>query len=84
MVGVTLDRVGEGFRRDDRGRLQFVDVIMALATLAAFSAVAPWLYQAIGMASGDVDPFSQVLLQFMLPLFVIAMLVSIGVSARTG
>lgn len=72
------------FGEDTHGRVQFVDVILAFATLVTFAAMAPWVYKAIGMGQGVVDPLSGVLLELMLPLFVIGMLVSIGVSARTG
>jgi len=71
------------FDRDTRGRVQYVDVVLSLATLVAFTAIAPWVYQAVSMATGVVDPLSSVLLQLMLPIFVISMIVSIGVSART-
>lgn len=68
---------------DDRARVQYVDVVMSFATLVAFTAVAPWIYSAIAMATGVADPFSSVLLELTVPVFVIAMIVSIGVSART-
>lgn len=68
---------------EDRGRVQYVDIVMAFATLVAFTAVAPWVYTATGMATGTADPFSSVLLELSIPVFVVAMLVSIGVSART-
>lgn len=74
-------RLPEG---DDRARVQYVDVVLSFATLVAFMAVAPWVYTAVGMANGVVDPFSRVLLQLTLPVFVIAMLVSTYVSGRTG
>lgn len=69
---------------DDRGRVQYVDIIVAFATLVSFIAVAPWVYTAIGMGAGAVDPLSRTLLELALPVFVIAMIVSIGVSASTG
>lgn len=79
MQETLLSRCG-----DDRGRVQYVDIVMAFASLVAFMAVAPWVYTGMGMATGVVDPLSATLLQITLPLFVIAMIVSIGVSARTG
>ena len=69
---------------DDRGRVQYVDIVLAFATLVSFIAVAPWVYTGIGMATGVVDPLSATLLELTLPIFVIAMIVSLGVSARTG
>jgi len=69
---------------DNRARVQFTDVILTFATLVTFGAIAPWLYQAIQMGQGALDPFSALLLALALPLMLIAMLVSVGVSARTG
>jgi len=69
---------------DDRARVQYVDVILSFATLVTFVAVAPWVYSAVAMATGVADPFSSLLLELTLPIFVVGMLVSIGVSARTG
>ncbi len=68
---------------DNRGRVQYVDIVLSFANLVAFVAIAPWVYQAVAMSTGTVDPLSAVLLDLMLPIFVIAMIVSVGVSART-
>lgn len=68
---------------DDRGRVQYVDLVLTFANLVAFAAMAPIIYAGIGMATGTVDPFSSVLLQLALPLFVVAMIISVGISART-
>lgn len=69
---------------DDRARIQFVDVIMVFATFVTFGAVAPWIYEAIEMGQSALDPFSGLLLSLALPLMLIAMLVSVGVAARSG
>lgn len=66
----------------DRGRIQLVDVVMGFAVLVSFVAVLPLISTAVGMGTAVADPLSSTLLQLALPLFVIAMLVSIGVSAR--
>ncbi len=70
--------------RDTRGRVQYVDIVLAFATLVSFIAVAPWVYTAIQMGTSEVDPLSATLLQLVLPLFVIAMIVSLGISAKTN
>ena len=80
MQDTLLSRVGG----DERARVQYVDIVLAFATLVSFVAVAPWVYTVIGMATDTLDPLSATLLQLSLPVFVIAMIVSIGVSARTG
>lgn len=70
--------------RDTRGRVQYVDVILAFATLVSFTAVAPWVYGAIDMGASNLPPLSSTLLQLILPVMVIGMLVSLGISARTN
>lgn len=71
-------------RTDTRARVQYVDIVLGFATLISFIAMAPWVYTGIGMATDVVDPLSSTLLQLSLPVFVIAMIVSLGISARTG
>jgi len=66
----------------DRGRIQLVDVVMGFAMLVSFVAVLPLISTAIGMGADVADPLSSTLLQLTLPLFAIAMLVSLGVSAK--
>lgn len=67
-----------------RGRVQYVDVILGFATLVSFIAVAPWVYDTIEMATGVLPPLSATLLRLSMSIFVIAMIVSLGVSARTS
>lgn len=68
----------------NRGRVQYVDVILTFATLVSFIAVAPWVYDTIDMATGVLPPLSSTLLRLSLSVFVISMIVSLGVSARTS
>lgn len=70
-------------RMDNRGALQYSDVIMAFATLVAIAAVSPWLFNAIDKLQANVDPLTAVILGATPALFVIALILSIGVSART-
>jgi hypothetical protein len=70
-------------RRDDRGALQYPDVIMAFGTLVAIVAVSPWLFAAIDKLQGKVDPLTGILLGMMPALLVIALIISVGVSARS-
>lgn len=72
------------FNTDERGRVQYVDVILGFATLVTFIAVAPWVYAAIDMAVDVLPPLSATLIRLTLSIFVIAMMVSLGVSSRTG
>lgn len=85
IVGTDLKQLRQRSLEDaDRGRVQYADTVMAFATLIAFIAVAPWVYTANGMAASSVDPLTATLLRIALPMFVIAMIISIGVSARQG
>lgn len=68
---------------NNRGKLQYSDIIMAFGTLVAIAAVAPWLYQLLDMIQAEVDPLTATILAIFLPLIVIALLVSMGVSARS-
>lgn len=67
----------------DRARVGYVDVIMTFATLVAFAAVAPWLYKVTGLATAELDPLTGVLLALFVPALLIALILSIGVSARS-
>lgn len=67
----------------DRGALQYPDVIMAFATLVAIAVVSPWLYAAIDRLQGRVDPLTGIILGMVPALFVIALIISVGVSARS-
>lgn len=68
----------------DRGRVQLVDVIMGVVVLVAVLVMAPWLYEFIGMMAGEADPFSRLVLQLLVPSLLIAVVISVGVSARRG
>jgi len=72
-----------GLLTDDRGRVQYVDVVLTFSTLVTFGAVAPWVYEAISMGRGALDPLSGTLLALALPVMVISLIVSVGVSGRT-
>lgn len=67
---------------DNRAKIGYVDVVMALATLVALSTVAPWLYNLINSAQSVVDPLTGTLLALVVPLMFISLIISMGVSAR--
>lgn len=69
---------------DNRGRIGYVDVVIGFATLVAFAAVAPWVYEVVAIARNSVDPLSGVLLQLFVPLLLIGLILSMGVSARSS
>jgi len=66
----------------DRGAVEMSDVFMAMIVLVAIVVTAPIWYRFIGMAVGSADPFSALLLSLFLPLLVLALFLSVGVSAR--
>lgn len=68
---------------DRRARIGYVDFILTFATLVAFGTVAPWVLTSIGMLQNEVDPLTSVLIQLVLPLILIGMIYSLGVSARS-
>lgn len=67
---------------DDRGAVQLVDAVLTFVVLVAFLVTAPFFYKFIGMASDAADPFSSLLLQLLVPMILIAVIISVGVSAR--
>lgn len=73
------DRLG-----GDRGKVQMTDVFMGLVIIVAFVTTAPVWFWAVDMVSGVADPFSRLLLQLALPMLALAMIVSVGMSARRG
>lgn len=71
-------------RPDTRGAVQLVDVVLTFFTLVPIIVLAPVFYKFTGMASSEADPFSSLLLQLVLPMLIIALIISVGVSARRG
>lgn len=69
---------------DNRAKLQLVDAILSFAVFVAIMVLAPFFYRFIDMGSAAADPFSSLLLELTLPLLLISLLLSIGVSARRG
>ena len=67
---------------DDRARINYVDVFLGFATLVAIGTVGQWLFDVIGKAQSQVDPLTSVMLGLVLPLLVIALMYSLGESAR--
>lgn len=68
---------------DDRARIGYVDAVLAFATMAAFAIVAPFFYRVIEMLRGYADPLTSVLIGILVPMLLIGLLYSMGVSARS-
>lgn len=67
----------------ERGALQLVDMVVGLFTLVALIALAPYFFEFASFASASADPFSSLLLRLAPPLMFVALLISLGVSARS-
>lgn len=69
---------------DTRAKITYPDVVVAFAVLVAFAAIAPWTFDLVEKAQAHVDPLTGVLLGLFVPLLLISLIVSMGVSARGG
>lgn len=69
---------------DDRGQVQMVDVVMTFFLVVALVVLAPVWMTFTDMVAGSADPFTRLLLMFSFPLLLIALLLSVGISARRG
>jgi len=69
---------------NDRGAIQYPDIVLAFGTLITFIVIAPIVMQTIGMAEGTLPPLSSNLMRITMAIFVIGLIGSVGVSARTS
>lgn len=67
---------------DTRARLQMTDIVLTFFVLAAIMRLAPVFYTFIDMAVSEADQFSGLLFRLVLPLLILALILSVGVSAR--
>lgn len=66
----------------ERAAVQLVDVILMLIVVVSIVVTAPFYYAFTAMAAANADPFSALLLRLVVPLMILAAIISIGVSAR--
>lgn len=71
-------------RAHDRAEVQLVDVAMTFLILVALMSLAPHYFTFTDMITSDADSFSALLLDLVVPTLFIALLLSVGVSARRG
>jgi tellurite resistance protein TehA-like permease len=69
---------------DNSAKITYPDVVVAFAVLVAFVSVAPWVFTVIDLLQSEVDPLTGVLLGLFVPVLLISLIVSMGVSARGG
>lgn len=62
--------------------LTLVDGIITFVTLVALLALSPVFFEFSAMVQGSADPLTGMILSLVVPLFMIAILISVGVSAR--
>jgi hypothetical protein len=67
---------------DDRAAVGFVDVLMMFLVLVSIIVLAPFFNKFTSMIQGAAGPFTSVLLSVFVPLVLVALLLSIGQSAR--
>lgn len=70
--------------RHHRAQVQLVDVTMGFLLLVAIIALAPTIFEFVDMAVGSADQFSALLLGLIVPILFVALIISMGVSARRG
>jgi len=63
--------------------LQYSDLVMAFGVLVTFVALAPTVFDIVDKLQGVVDPLTAVILGVFPSLLVIAIILSVGVSARS-
>lgn len=62
--------------------VQLTDAIMTFVVLVALLAVSPIIFEFTSLVGAEADPLSSLILQLVVPLFFVAVIVSVGVSAR--
>ena len=70
--------------RRERAAIQLVDAIFTFFVLVSILALAPFFNQFTGMLQSEADPFSSLLLGLFIPFMIIALIYSVGVSAKRG
>lgn len=68
----------------DRGAVNLVTVIMTFVVLVVIIVLSPIFVRFQQMVAAEADPFSALLLQAFLPILVLALVISVGESARSG
>lgn len=67
----------------DRARIGYVDVVLVFATFVAFVVVSPFIFRIVSMIREYADPLTSVLVGLLVAIIPIAILYSMGVSARS-
>lgn len=62
--------------------IQLTDAILGLVVLISIIVLAPVIFEFQSMIESVADPLSSLIFTLVVPLFIIALIISIGVSAR--
>lgn len=62
--------------------IQLTDAILTFIVLISIIVLAPVIFEFQSMISSAADPLSGLIFTLVVPLFVVALLISVGVSAR--
>lgn len=68
---------------DARAAISYVDTVLTFAVLVMIAAVAPMLFNIYEMVRGVADPLTVALVALTVPILVIGLVVSMGVTARS-
>lgn len=69
---------------NDRAQVQYVDVILAFFVLVGLIVTFPIYNEFISKVQTNADPLTGLILRLIFPAFVLALVLSVGVSARRG
>lgn len=67
---------------NDRAKIHVSDVVMATVVTVAALALSPVIYDLAGLIAADAGPLGSMLALIVVPLLLIGIVVSVGVSAR--
>jgi hypothetical protein len=70
--------------RRERGAIQMVDAFLTFFVLVAMLALAPVFTHFASMLASEADTFSTLILSLFMPMMFIALIYSVGVSAKRG
>jgi len=68
--------------QSDRGQVQYVDLVLGFFVLVALIVLFPIFDQFIQGFAGSAGPCTTLILRLIYPGFIVALVLSIGVSAR--
>lgn len=71
------------FPSDARAAISYVDTVLTFAVLVMIAAVAPMLFNIYEMVRGVADPLTVALVALVVPMLIIGLIVSMGVTARS-